>query len=103
MNFQLCGRFLMPEIPETGRLALIRDRPAIIRKVVQVTDESSSSKLNVCSTEYLDGWRFPEEDKIIWEREVDPNCSREQVFHLSLRPPEDQIQLSSSGCTLMPH
>ena len=58
------------ENPEQGQLVLIRRRPATVRNKFLLTDPQTSETLNLIDVEYVDGWNFPLEDRIVWEREV---------------------------------
>ena len=58
------------ESPQQGQLVSIRKRPAIVRDARQKQDPNSSQVLNILRVEYIDGWDFPAEDYILWQREV---------------------------------
>lgn len=58
------------EPPQQGQLVLIRKRPAIVRDIHQTQDPSTSQILNLIQVEYIDGWDFPAEDNILWQREI---------------------------------
>ncbi|QLH74481.1 MAG: DEAD/DEAH box helicase family protein [Methanomassiliicoccales archaeon] len=56
--------------PEVGMNVLVRKRPAIVRQVKTFTDASTSEQMHLVDVDYFDGHDFPEEDQIVWEREV---------------------------------
>ncbi len=58
------------EFPQQGQLVSIRKRPAIVRDARQKQDPNTSQALNILRVEYIDGWDFPAEDYILWQREV---------------------------------
>jgi hypothetical protein len=63
----------MPEsstTPEQGKLVMVRRRPAIIRKVKPFVDAHTKREEHFLNVEYIDGWSFPSEDNIVWEREI---------------------------------
>src|SRR5271157_4047459 len=60
------------EYPESGQMVLVRQRPALVREVFQKSDPETSIVNHLIDVEYIDGWNFPKEDHIIWEREINP-------------------------------
>ncbi|MBU4501155.1 MAG: DISARM system SNF2-like helicase DrmD [Nanoarchaeota archaeon] len=54
---------------EQGQLVIVRRRPAIVREIKSFEDEFTKETQNILNVEYIDGWNFPLEDNIIWERE----------------------------------
>jgi superfamily II DNA or RNA helicase len=57
--------------PELGQLVMVRRRPALIRESMQFVDNFTKITQHILNVEYIDGWNFPLEDTIIWEKEVD--------------------------------
>ena len=55
---------------EPGQLVLVRRRPAIIRQSSRTAASDTTDVLNVVDIEYIDGWGYPTEDRVVWEREV---------------------------------
>ena len=68
-------------IPKTGQLVRVRNRPGIVRNV-QKSGSENRERIHFVTVEYIDGWRFPETDSIIWEREP------ETVIYSSLLLPD---------------
>jgi superfamily II DNA or RNA helicase len=56
--------------PQQGQLVSLRKRPAIVRDAQQKIDLNTSQVLDILRVEYIDGWDFPTEDNILWQREV---------------------------------
>lgn len=67
-------------VPELGQLAMVRRRPALIREVTQFVDSFTKTTQHVLQVEYIDGWNFPLEDTLIWEKEIDAQI----ISHLAL-------------------
>jgi len=57
-------------VPEIGHCVVVRNRPAIVRNKSESLEDREGSKIHLLDVEYLDGYSHPEEDRIIWEREV---------------------------------
>jgi len=55
---------------EPGQLVIVRRRPAIVRHCTRTTAKDPSDVLNIVDIDYIDGWDFPPDDRIIWEREI---------------------------------
>ena len=53
-------------IPEPGQAVLVRGRPAAVRDVRAQTGNEAGRHL--VEVDCLDGWEFPAEDTILWER-----------------------------------
>ena len=58
-------------VPELGQLAMVRRRPALIREATQFVDSFTKTTQHILNVEYIDGWNFPSEDTLIWEKEID--------------------------------
>jgi superfamily II DNA or RNA helicase len=56
-------------IPEPGQAVLVRNRPAAVRERIEHTGAVTRETFHLIDVEYLDGWDFPAEDRIVWERE----------------------------------
>jgi len=68
--------------PEVGQLVRVRNRPAIVRNVFttkadDLVLEAVQEQKHLVEVEYIDGWNYPSEDKIIWEYEVNPKVLSE--------------------------
>jgi superfamily II DNA or RNA helicase len=57
-------------ILEQGQLVFVRRRPALIREVKTFVDHPTNMKEHLVNVEYIDGWVFPSEDTLVWEREI---------------------------------
>ncbi|MDA8065777.1 MAG: DISARM system SNF2-like helicase DrmD [Thermaerobacter sp.] len=57
------------EPPQAGQLVLLRQRPGLIRDVM-AQEPRSDEPCTLVQVEYVDGWGHPEEDRVLWEREV---------------------------------
>jgi len=71
--------------PEVGQIIFIRSRPAMIKQVETtsgIQKEEREHQLHLVHIEYLDGWEFPSEDTLIWEREKQPEIHSEIEFPL---------------------
>ncbi|MFW6121932.1 MAG: hypothetical protein ACOC80_13700, partial [Petrotogales bacterium] len=65
------GKILQEDVSlEEGQLVYIRRRPALIRDVKSFVDDTTQNSEHLVNIEYIDGWSFPSEDNVIWEREV---------------------------------
>jgi hypothetical protein len=94
------------QLPQQGQLVLIRKRPAIVRDTRQTQDQYTSQALNLLQVEYIDGWDFPSEDNILWQREVSarvlsdvtlPNINAKPDFPDRFSAFIDAIKWSSIG------
>ncbi len=63
---------LLEKYPENGQMVFVRQRPAIVREVVSKNDPQTNIVQHLIDLEYIDGWNFPREDFVIWEREINP-------------------------------
>lgn len=81
--------------PELGQLVMVRRRPALIREVTQFVDSYTKITQHVLNVEYIDGWDFPLEDTIIWEKEIDAKVKSHltlpNVRSPSLKPDDPDI------------
>jgi superfamily II DNA or RNA helicase len=55
---------------EQGQVVMVRRRPALVREIKTFVDASTNETEHLLNVEYIDGWNFPLEDSIIWEREI---------------------------------
>ncbi len=58
-------------VPEIGQFVLVRRRPGIVKHRAEFSDEHSNQILHMVDVEYIDGYDHPQEDRIVWEREID--------------------------------
>ena len=56
-------------VPEQGQAVLVRGRPAAVRECIGHVDAATQEPFHVVDIEYIDGWDFPGEDRVVWERE----------------------------------
>src|ERR1700758_3327258 len=59
-----------PKAPEVGQAVRVRNRLATIRAVEAYDSRTASGRLHVVDVEYLDDWRFPESEQLLWEVEA---------------------------------
>ena len=59
----------LEKYPENGQMVFVRQRPTIVREVVAKNDPQTNKVQHLVDIEYIDGWNFPKEDFVIWERE----------------------------------
>lgn len=57
------------EVPEVGKYVIVRKRPGLIRNIVPI-EGASEGRLNLVEVDYIDGYEHPDEDTMVWEREV---------------------------------
>ena len=57
-------------VPQTGQFVLVRRRPAMVRNQFPFNDDATGRELHVIDVEYIDGYEYPSEDRVIWEREI---------------------------------
>jgi len=57
-------------VPEIGQCVVIRNRPAIVRNKCESLGDREGTKIHLLDVEYLDGYNHPQEDRVIWEREI---------------------------------
>lgn len=63
-------------VPEIGQYVIIRRRPAIVRNQIPFQDGQSGHQHHFIDIEYIDGYDYPTEDRIIWELEIN-----QRAFH----------------------
>ena len=64
---------LMPArsaIPEVGQAVRVRNRLATVRAVEPYDSRTGSGRLHIVDVEYLDDWRYPEAEQLLWEVEA---------------------------------
>jgi superfamily II DNA or RNA helicase len=61
------------KVPEVGQAVRVRNRLATVRAVEPYDTRSSRGRLHVVEVEYLDDWRYPESEQLLWEVEVTAN------------------------------
>jgi superfamily II DNA or RNA helicase len=59
-----------PKPPEVGQAVQVRNRLATIRAVEAYDSRTASGRLHVVDVEYLDDWRYPESEQLLWEVEA---------------------------------
>ena len=59
-----------PKAPEVGQAVRVRNRLATIRAVEAYDSRSAQGRLHVVDVEYLDDWRYPESEQLLWEVEA---------------------------------
>jgi hypothetical protein len=57
-----------PQIPEVGQAVRVRNRLATVR-AVEPYDSRTQGRLNIVEIEYLDDFRYPEAEQLLWEVE----------------------------------
>lgn len=58
------------KIPEVGQAVHVRSRLATVRAVEPYDSRSAQGRLHVVDVEYLDDWRHPEAEQLLWEAEA---------------------------------
>lgn len=56
--------------PSMGQMVIVRDRPAIVEDINEYT--ALEEHIHAIEVRYIDGWNYPENDILIWEREWNP-------------------------------
>src|SRR3954452_378240 len=59
-----------PRIPEVGQAVRVRNRLATVRAVEPYDSRTGSGRLHIVDLEYLDDWRYPEAEQLLWEVEA---------------------------------
>ncbi len=59
-------------VPEIGQCVLVRKRPAIVRNKVGSPGDRDGVITHLLELEYIDGYKHPSEETIVWEREINP-------------------------------
>ena len=57
-------------IPEVGQAVRVRSRLATVRAVEPYDSRSAQGRFHVVDVEYLDDYRYPEAEQLLWEVEV---------------------------------
>jgi hypothetical protein len=57
-------------IPEVGQAVRVRSRLATVRAVEPYDSRSAQGRLHVVDVEYLDDYRYPETEQLLWEVEA---------------------------------
>ncbi|MGA9621318.1 DISARM system SNF2-like helicase DrmD [Methanoregula sp.] len=58
------------KVPDIGQCVLVRNRPAIIRNKKESVGNRDGVKTHLLDVEYIDGYGYPSDDRIVWERET---------------------------------
>jgi superfamily II DNA or RNA helicase len=58
------------KVPDIGQCVLVRNRPAIIRNKNESVGNRDGVKTHLLDVEYIDGYGYPSDDRIVWERET---------------------------------
>ena len=56
-------------VPEVGQAVQVRNRLAIVRAVEPYDTRTAQGRLNIVDVEYLDDFRYPEAEQLLWEVE----------------------------------
>lgn len=56
--------------PETGQCVMVRHRPAFVRNVIASQGRNDGRILHLIDLDYIDDYRHPSGDRVVWEREV---------------------------------
>ena len=56
--------------PEVGQAVRVRNRLATVRAVEPYDIPRGSGRLHIVDVEYLDDWRYPEAEQLLWEVEA---------------------------------
>ena len=59
-----------PQIPEVGQAVRVRNRLATVRAVEPYDSRTARGRLHIVDVEYLDDWRYPEAEQLLWEVEA---------------------------------
>lgn len=59
-----------PSAPEVGQAVRVRNRLASVRAVESYDHPKEGGRLHVVDVEYLDDWRYPEAEQLLWEVEA---------------------------------
>lgn len=57
-------------IPEVGQAVRVRNRLATVRAVEPYDSRSPQGRLHIVDLEYLDDFRYPETEQLLWEVEA---------------------------------
>ena len=64
------GSSAAAQIPEVGQAVRVRNRLATVRAVEPYDSRTGSGRLHIVDVEYLDDWRYPEAEQLLWEVEA---------------------------------
>ena len=56
--------------PEVGQAVHVRNRLATVRAVEPYDHPKGLGRLHIVDVEYLDNWRYPESEQLLWEVEA---------------------------------
>src|SRR3954471_4685887 len=62
-----------PPAPEVGQAVRVRNRLATVRAVEPYDSRDAQGRLHVVEVEYLDDFRYPEAEQLLWEVEATAN------------------------------
>lgn len=57
-------------VPEVGQAVRVRNRLATVRAIEPYDSRSVQGRLNIVDVEYLDDFRYPEAEQLLWEVEA---------------------------------
>jgi superfamily II DNA or RNA helicase len=57
-------------VPEVGQAVRVRNRLATVRAVEPYDSRSAQGRLHIIDVEYLDDFRYPEDEQLLWEVEA---------------------------------
>lgn len=60
--------------PEVGQAVRVRNRLATVRAVEPYDTRMAQGRLNIVDVEYLDDFRYPEAEQLLWEVEPEWNA-----------------------------
>ena len=66
------GSSAAPQIPEVGQAVRVRNRLATVRAVEPYPEDNRTGlpRQHIVDVEYLDDWRYPEAEQLLWEVEA---------------------------------
>ena len=64
------GSSAAPQVPEVGQAVRVRNRLATVRAVEPYDSRTARGRLHIVDVEYLDDWRYPEAEQLLWEVEA---------------------------------
>src|SRR5271165_6629331 len=64
------GSSAAPQVPEVGQAVRVRNRLATVRAVEPYDSRTARGRLHLVDVEYLDDWRYPEAEQLLWEVEA---------------------------------
>ena len=57
-------------VPEVGQAVRVRNRLATVRAVEPYDSRSAQGRLHIIDVEYLDDFRYPEDEQLLWDVEA---------------------------------